>query len=91
MSDKDVDKAQVIVAHNEHGRIITMDSMTYADARNFNCDVLVAASYFGEMPVRFWLLPLSPKGVIAHAAGVGGYLGRAGRGDCCVARPRRHD
>ena len=71
MSDKDVDKAQVIVAHNEHGRIITMDSMTYADARNFNCDVLVAASYFGEMPVRFWLLPLFPKGVIAHAAGVG--------------------
>ena len=71
MTDSTIEKPQRVVVQNDHGRIVTMDSMTYADARNFNCDVLVAASYFGQMPVRHWLLPLSPKGVIAHAAGIG--------------------
>jgi uncharacterized protein YunC (DUF1805 family) len=62
---------QRIAIQNADGRIVVMDSMTYVDARNFNCDVLIAASYFGAMPVCHWVLPVQPKGVIAQEAGGG--------------------
>lgn len=48
-----------------------MDSMTYVDGRNGSSDILIAASYFGSMPVCHWVLPVRPKGVIAQEAGSG--------------------
>ena len=67
----EVSKAQSIVVQNLDGRIVTMDSMTYVDARNFSSDVIVAGSFIGAMPVRCWVRRVDPKGVIGHAAGEG--------------------
>lgn len=62
---------QEIIRQSANGRIVVMDSMTYVDSRNGAADVLIAASYFGSMPVCHWVLPIRPKGVIAQEAGGG--------------------
>lgn len=72
---KPVPAPQNIVVQNEYGRIIVMDSITFADHRNNSGDVLVGASFCGILSIR-WPLRVNPKGVICHAAGPG--LDRAG-------------
>lgn len=62
---------QAVTVESADGRIVVMDSMTYVDGRNGPGDVLIAASYFGSMPVCHWVLPVRPKGVIAQEAGGG--------------------
>lgn len=61
---------QEIVVQTVDGRIIVMDSITFADERNNTHDVLVGASFCGMLSIR-WPLRVRPKGVIAHAAGPG--------------------
>jgi len=61
---------QEIVVQTLDGRIIVMDSITFADERNNTHDVLVGASFCGMLSIR-WPLRVRPKGVIAHAAGPG--------------------
>lgn len=72
---KPVPAPQNIVVQNEYGRIIVMDSITFADHRNNSGDVLVGSSFCGILSIR-WPLRVDPKGVICHAAGPG--LDRAG-------------
>jgi hypothetical protein len=62
---------QAVAVESANGRIVVMDSMTYVDGRNGAGDVLIAASYFGSMPVCHWVLPARPKGVVAQEAGGG--------------------
>lgn len=66
----EVPATQEIVAQTLDGRIIVMDSITFADARNNSGDVLVGASFCGMLSIR-WPLRVDPKGVICHAAGPG--------------------
>jgi uncharacterized protein YunC (DUF1805 family) len=61
---------QEIVEQTLDGRIIVMDSITFADERNNSGDVLVGASFCGMLSIR-WPLRVDPKGVICHAAGPG--------------------
>lgn len=65
-----VPATQDIVVQNLDGRIIVMDSITFADERNNSHDVLVGASFCGMLSIR-WPLRVDPKGVICHAAGPG--------------------
>src|SRR5690606_534099 len=67
---RDVPKEQEIVEQTLDGRIIVMDSITFADERNNSHDVLVGASFCGVLSIR-WPLRVDPKGVIGHAAGPG--------------------
>ena len=67
----DIAYPQPVVVETAGGRIVVMDSMTYVDERNSADDVLIAASYFGAMPVCHWVLPVRPRGVIAQEAGGG--------------------
>jgi len=65
-----VPKTQDIVLQGPEGRIIVMDSITFADERNNSADVLVGASFCGMLSIR-WPLRVRPKGVICHEAGPG--------------------
>jgi len=65
-----VPTTQEIVVQAPEGRIIVMDSITFADERNNTGDVLVGASFCGMLSIR-WPLRVDPKGVICHAAGPG--------------------
>ncbi len=67
---RDVPKEQEIVEQTLDGRIIVMESITFADERNNSHDVLVGASFCGVLSIR-WPLRVDPKGVIGHAAGPG--------------------
>ena len=66
----EVPATQEIVEQTPDGRIIVMDSITFADARNNSGDVLIGASFCGMLSIR-WPLRVNPKGVICHAAGPG--------------------
>lgn len=66
----DVPQPQEVVEQTLDGRIIIMDSITFADERNNSGDVLVGASFLGMLSIR-WPLRVDPKGVICHAAGPG--------------------
>lgn len=66
----EVPKTQEIVHQAMGGRILIMDSITFADERNNTGDVLVGASFCGILSVR-WPLRVNPKGVICHEAGPG--------------------
>lgn len=57
---------QSITIESGDGRTFVMDSMTYADGSYGSNDLMIAASYFGSMPVCHWILPVRPKGVIAQ-------------------------
>lgn len=70
MEVEKVPTPQEIVVQTLDGRIIVMDSITFADERNNTHDVLVGASFCGMLSIR-WPLRVRPKGVIAHAAGPG--------------------
>lgn len=65
-----VPATQDIAAQTLEGRIIVMDSITFADERNNSHDVLIGASFCGMLSIR-WPLRINPKGVICHAAGPG--------------------
>jgi len=65
-----VPSPQDIVVQTPDGRIIVMDSITFADERNNSGDVLIGASFCGMLSIR-WPLRVDPKGVICHAAGPG--------------------
>lgn len=65
-----VPATQEVVVRSDYGRIIVMDSITFADERNNSHDVLVGASFCGMLSIR-WPLRVDPKGVICHAAGPG--------------------
>lgn len=65
-----VPKTQDIVHQGPEGRIVVMDSITFADERNNSADVLVGASFCGMLSIR-WPMRLRPKGVICHEAGPG--------------------
>jgi len=65
-----VPTTQEIVLQTLDGRIIVMDSITFADERNNTHDVLIGGSFCGVLSIR-WPLRVRPKGVIAHAAGPG--------------------
>lgn len=62
--------AQEVVHQSLDGRIIVMDSITFADERNNSGDVLIGASFCGILAIR-WPLRVDPKGVICHEAGPG--------------------
>jgi len=66
----EVPKTQEIVHQTMDGRILIMDSITFADERNNTGDVLVGASFCGILSIR-WPLRVDPKGVICHEAGPG--------------------
>lgn len=66
----DVPKTQEVVHQTFDGRIIVMDSITFADERNNSGDVLIGASFCGILSIR-WPLRVDPKGVICHEAGPG--------------------
>ena len=61
---------QELVRQTLDGRILVMDSITFADERNNSGDVLIGASFCGMLSIR-WPLRINPKGVICHAAGPG--------------------
>jgi uncharacterized protein YunC (DUF1805 family) len=65
-----VPTTQDIVHQVPEGRIIVMDSITFADERNNSGDVLIGASFCGMLSIR-WPLRVRPKGVICHEAGPG--------------------
>ncbi len=65
-----VPATQDIAVQTLDGRIIVMDSITFADERNNSHDVLIGASFCGMLSIR-WPLRVDPKGVICHAAGPG--------------------
>ncbi len=65
-----VPATQEIVEQTLDGRIIVMDSITFADERNNSGDVLIGASFCGMLSIR-WPLRVNPKGVICHEAGPG--------------------
>jgi hypothetical protein len=65
-----VPATQELVEQTLDGRILVMDSITFADERNNSGDVLVGASFCGMLAIR-WPLRVNPKGVICHAAGPG--------------------
>ena len=65
-----VPATQELVEQTLDGRILVMDSITFADERNNSGDVLVGASFCGMLSIR-WPLRVNPKGVICHAAGPG--------------------
>src|SRR5690606_6795151 len=65
-----VPATQEIAVQTLDGRIIVMDSITFADERNNSGDVLIGASFCGMLSIR-WPLRVDPKGVICHAAGPG--------------------
>lgn len=65
-----VPATQDIVFRGDNGRIILMDSITFADERNNSADVLVGASFCGMLSIR-WPIRVHPKGVICHEAGPG--------------------
>lgn len=65
-----VPATQELVEQTLDGRILVMDSITFADERNNSGDVLVGASFCGMLSIR-WPLRANPKGVICHAAGPG--------------------
>jgi hypothetical protein len=67
---EDVPKTQDVVHQTSEGRILVMDSITFADERNHSGDVLVGASFCGMLSIR-WPLRVRPKGVICHEAGPG--------------------
>lgn len=66
----EVPRTQTVVFANERGRILIMDSITFADERNNTGDVLVGASFAGVLAIRF-PLRVRPRGVICHDAGIG--------------------
>lgn len=67
---ENVPATQELVKQTLDGRILVMDSITFADERNNSGDVLVGASFCGMLSIR-WPLRVNPKGVICHAAGPG--------------------
>lgn len=67
---QDVAKDQEVVYQDHQGRILIMDSITFADERNNTGDVLIGASFCGMLAIR-WPLRVDPKGVICHEAGPG--------------------
>ena len=66
----EVPKDQETVYQDHQGRILVMDSITFADERNNTGDVLIGASFCGMLSIR-WPLRVDPKGVICHEAGPG--------------------
>jgi len=65
----EADHPHEIVDESPNGRVITMDSMRYVDARNGR-DVVVASSYLGVLPARL-AAPHTPRAVIGHDGCVG--------------------
>ena len=68
--EREQDHPQDIVVERDRGRICTMDSARYVDARNTGRDVVVPASYVGVLPARMMAIH-RPRGVIGHDACVG--------------------
>ncbi|HZZ52357.1 MAG TPA: hypothetical protein VFE65_36125 [Pseudonocardia sp.] len=68
--EREQEHPQDVVIERDRGRIVTMDSARYVDARNTGKDVVVPASYIGVLPARMIAIH-RPRGVIGHDACVG--------------------
>jgi hypothetical protein len=63
-------RALRVVHEAGDGRVVTVDSLTYCDARVAGGDVVVGGSFAGTLALGF-ALEWGVRAVIAHAAGVG--------------------
>lgn len=68
--EEETERPQIVVADNDRGRIVAMDSARYVGPEHTGRDVVVAASYLGLMPARL-VAPHRPRAVIGHDACVG--------------------
>ncbi|MBP2366200.1 hypothetical protein [Pseudonocardia parietis] len=61
---------QTVVAEEERGRVVAIDSAYHVDDRNTGRDVVISASYSGVLPARF-VADLRPRAAIGLDCGIG--------------------
>lgn len=61
---------QTVVAQEERGRVVAIDSAYHVDARNSGRDVVISASYSGVLPARF-VAEHRPRAAIGLDCGIG--------------------
>lgn len=64
------DDRHVVVHTDPRGRIVTMDTITYANDTYGPGDVLIGGSWMGVVPVSF-AVPYKPRAIICNDGGVG--------------------